>query len=104
MLWGQLSHTNVLPFYGISRLDDTRQRIGLVSPWMEHGNVNEFLVRNPDADRRLLVHFHVLRLKVDFLKAPNLKVMDVAAGMSHLHSHGVTHGDLKGVSVPPYFL
>jgi hypothetical protein len=60
VLWGQLSHINVLPFHGITRLGDIRQRIGLVSPWMEHGNINEFLVKNPDADRRLLVHLHTL--------------------------------------------
>ncbi|RDB27522.1 Serine/threonine-protein kinase STY8 [Hypsizygus marmoreus] len=80
VLWGQLSHINVLPFYGIYRLGDSRNRIGLVSPWMENGNVNEFLRKNPDADRRLLVS-------------------DVASGMLYLHQNGVIHGDFKGSNI-----
>jgi hypothetical protein len=55
VLWGQLSHVNVLPFCGICQLGDPRNRIGLVSPWMNYGNINEFLMKVPDVDRRLLV-------------------------------------------------
>lgn len=55
ILWSQLSHTNVLPFYGIHRFGDKRNRIGLVSPWMHNGNINQFLKKCPDADRRSLV-------------------------------------------------
>lgn len=55
VVWGQLSHPNLLPFYGIFNLTDTRSRICLVSPWMVNGNVNDFLRRNPDADRQQLV-------------------------------------------------
>ena len=44
MTWRQLSHPNVLPFYGIHFLEDTLEtRFCLVSPWMENGNVVEFL-------------------------------------------------------------
>jgi Protein tyrosine and serine/threonine kinase len=44
MTWRQLSHPNVLPFYGIYFLEDILEtRFCLVSPWMEHGNVVEFL-------------------------------------------------------------
>jgi serine/threonine protein kinase len=44
MIWRQLSHPNILPFYGIYFLKDTLEtRFCLVSPWMEHGNVVEFL-------------------------------------------------------------
>lgn len=52
ILWGQLSHRNLLPFYGIYRY---RGRLCLVSPWIEHGHIREFLERNPDADRVHLV-------------------------------------------------
>jgi Protein tyrosine and serine/threonine kinase len=46
MTWRQLSHPNVLPFYGIHFLEDTLEtRFCLVSPWMDHGNVVEFLAR-----------------------------------------------------------
>lgn len=80
VLWGQLAHPNVLPFYGIYRLGDTRNRIGLVSPWLENGNVEEFLEKHPDADRRLLI-------------------LDVARGMLYLHNSGVVHSDLKCANV-----
>jgi hypothetical protein len=44
--WQQLSHPNILPFYGIYFLEDTLEtRFCFVSPWMEHGNVVEFLAR-----------------------------------------------------------
>ena len=53
--WRQLSHPNVLPFYGVHFLEDTLEiRFCLVSPWMENGNIVEFLARRnrmgPDTD------------------------------------------------------
>lgn len=68
VLWGQLSHINVLPFYGICWLEDARHRLALVSPWMAHGNVNEFLKQNTDADRRLLVHFRIFSDQINLMK------------------------------------
>jgi hypothetical protein len=51
MTWRQLSHPNILPFYGIYFLEDTLEtRFCLVSPWMEHGNVVEFLAHRPYPD------------------------------------------------------
>ena len=44
MTWRQLSHPNILPFYGVYFLDESLDtRFCLVSPWMENGNVVEFL-------------------------------------------------------------
>jgi len=48
VLWRQLSHPNILPFYGIYRLDRSIQRLCLMAPWMENGNVVEFLRENPE--------------------------------------------------------
>ena len=49
--WRQLSHPNVLPFYGVHFLDDPLEtRFCLVSPWMENGNVVEFLARRNRMD------------------------------------------------------
>src|SRR3984957_49901 len=48
----QISHPNLLPFLGIHNLDS---RICLVSPWLENGNIMNFLKRAPDADHTKLV-------------------------------------------------
>jgi hypothetical protein len=55
--WQQLSHPNVLPFYGICYLDKNPLKACLVCPWMEHGNVVKFLREWPDTDCILLVRF-----------------------------------------------
>ena len=54
LLWGHLSHPNILPFYGIYHLKDAHGRISFISPWMENGNITEYLLRHPLADRLLL--------------------------------------------------
>lgn len=43
-LWSHLSHSNILPFYGVYSIDDS-QKICLVSPWMENGNLHDYLNR-----------------------------------------------------------
>ena len=46
IIWRQLSHPNVLPFYGVHFLNISVEiRFCLVSPWMENGNIVEFLAR-----------------------------------------------------------
>ncbi|KIJ97720.1 hypothetical protein K443DRAFT_236688 [Laccaria amethystina LaAM-08-1] len=80
LLWGHLSHPNILPFYGIHHLDDTHGRLSFVSPWMENGNVTEYLKRHPLANRLLLI-------------------WDIILGIKFLHQNQVIHGDLKGLNV-----
>ncbi|KAG6861957.1 hypothetical protein C0995_009141 [Termitomyces sp. Mi166 len=80
VLWGQLSHPNILPFYGIHSLGDNRKRISLVSPWMHNGNVRNFLKVKPNINRNTLMS-------------------DVADGMLYLHANGVIHGDLKSINI-----
>ncbi|KAK1236027.1 Rho guanine nucleotide exchange factor, partial [Marasmius sp. AFHP31] len=82
IVWKQVKHPNVLPFLGIYYLDDTRQRICLVSPWMERGNLVQYLRNTP-------------RESVDHLSL----VFDVASGLSHLHMMKIVHADLKGVNI-----
>jgi len=53
--WRQLSHPNVLPFYGVFHLNNNRSRVCLISPWMENGNIVQFLSKFPDANRIKLV-------------------------------------------------
>lgn len=55
IIWRQLFHPNVLPFYGIFYFEERRSQIGLVSAWMEDGNIMEFLQKNPSSERMPLV-------------------------------------------------
>lgn len=52
ILWGQLSHPNLLPFFGLYRF---RSRMCIVSPWMENGPIPSYLENTPRVDRVLLV-------------------------------------------------
>ncbi|KAG6878877.1 hypothetical protein C0992_006967 [Termitomyces sp. T32_za158] len=77
IIWRQLSHPNVLPFLGLSRI---QEKLFLVSPWAENGHINTYLKSNTFADRTLLC-------------------LDVATGLKYLHQNGTVHGDLKGVNI-----
>ncbi|KAJ7625897.1 hypothetical protein FB45DRAFT_1030228 [Roridomyces roridus] len=81
LIWRQLSHPNVLPFFGVYHLKDAKNRLGLVSPWMKNGSVVSYLKRYPTEVNRLSL------------------VFDIALGLQHLHSWKLVHGDLKGVNV-----
>ncbi|KAJ7828964.1 hypothetical protein B0H13DRAFT_2213778, partial [Mycena leptocephala] len=50
LIWRQLYHPNLLPFFGLYYADN---RLCLVSPWMENGNVMEFLRKEPPNTNRL---------------------------------------------------
>ncbi|KAJ7810758.1 kinase-like domain-containing protein [Mycena olivaceomarginata] len=79
VIWRQLCHPNLLPFFGLYHLDN---RLCLISPWMENGNIVEFLDKErPDTDRRLSL------------------ILDVALGLQYLHENNVVHGDLKGLNI-----
>ncbi|KAK1218097.1 Rho guanine nucleotide exchange factor [Marasmius sp. AFHP31] len=82
IVWKQLKHPNILPFLGIYYLDDARQDICLISPWMDRGNLVQYLKATP---QRSVNHM--------------LLVFDVASGLSHLHDMAIVHADLKGVNV-----
>ncbi|KAJ7767213.1 hypothetical protein B0H16DRAFT_1308613, partial [Mycena metata] len=44
LLWRQLCYPNVLPFFGLYYLE---KRLCLISPWMENGNIFEYLRKRP---------------------------------------------------------
>ncbi|KAJ6516320.1 kinase-like domain-containing protein, partial [Mycena sanguinolenta] len=78
LIWRQLSHPNLLPFFGMYMLDD---RLSLISPWMDNGDLKDFLKNAPpDIDRLSLM-------------------LDVARGLEYLHGQDVVHGDLKTVNI-----
>ncbi|KAJ8080052.1 hypothetical protein PM082_016879 [Marasmius tenuissimus] len=82
IVWKQLRHPNLLPFLGIYYLDDTREEICLVSPWMDRGNLVQYLKDNPQEP-------------IDHLSL----ISDVASGLLHLHIMKIVHADLKGVNI-----
>ncbi|KAG6810370.1 hypothetical protein H0H92_012156 [Tricholoma furcatifolium] len=77
ILWGQLRHPNILPFYGIYRIKD---RISFVAPWMENGDITRYLKQNENSNRVLLS-------------------FDVTQGLQFLHKNDIVHGDLKGGNI-----
>ncbi|KAL0061676.1 Rho guanine nucleotide exchange factor [Marasmius tenuissimus] len=81
IFWRQMKHPNILPFLGIYRLESTQQ-LCLISPWMNKGNLVQFLKasKREDIDHYTLVH-------------------DIAAGLAHLHVMKLVHSDLKGVNI-----
>ncbi|KAJ7793004.1 kinase-like domain-containing protein, partial [Mycena leptocephala] len=81
LIWRQLAHPNLLPFFGVYFLQNNRSRLCLVSPWLENGNISVYLKRHPVGSNRLTL------------------VLDVALGLEYLHSLKFVHGDLKGLNV-----
>ncbi|KNZ75259.1 Serine/threonine-protein kinase A-Raf [Termitomyces sp. J132] len=77
ILWGQLSHPNILPFYGLSKF---RSQLAFVTSWATNGNLSEYLTRSPGVNRLLLCS-------------------DTAAGVEYLHNNDIVHGDLKGANI-----
>ncbi|KAJ7133702.1 kinase-like domain-containing protein, partial [Mycena crocata] len=79
VIWRQFSHPNILPFFGLYTIE---QRLCLVSPWMENGNIQGFLRTAPKSvDRHSLI-------------------LNVALGLRYLHNEQrVVHGDLKAVNI-----
>ncbi|KAF9455030.1 kinase-like protein, partial [Macrolepiota fuliginosa MF-IS2] len=80
ILWRRLRHPNILPFYGIYYLDESRRQICLVSPWMDNGNLVVYLKKNPLVPRKPFI-------------------CDIVHGLEYLHREDIIHGDLKGANI-----
>ncbi|KXN83220.1 Tip elongation aberrant protein 1 [Leucoagaricus sp. SymC.cos] len=75
-----VSHPNVIPLYGSYLSAERIPRICIVSPWMENGDLVDYLANLPDT--------------------PLIPLMsDVAAGLQFLHDMGIVHADLKARNV-----
>jgi len=70
-----------------------------VSEWMKHGNITEY-IKNNHANRLELVRDLVSSGASSAKTQPQLN--GAAQGLEYLHGIDLTHGDLKGVSVPPF--
>jgi len=77
-VWHSLCHENVLPFLGLCR--DLGPSPAMISPLCHNGDVSQYLLSNPRADRQAII-------------------IGVAHGLEYFHSRNVIHGDLKGHNV-----
>ncbi|KXN83212.1 hypothetical protein AN958_01726 [Leucoagaricus sp. SymC.cos] len=75
-LLAHISHPNIIPLYGAFLSAEPNPRICIVSPWMENGDLVDYL-RN-------------------FPLTPRIPLMfDVAVGLQFLHNLGIIHADLE---------
>ena len=97
VLWKQFKHQNLLPLIGAKI---SPQTLMMISEWMEHGTVRDFLGACPEANRLKLVRFLSKALNGPALTLlPQLA--DVARGLKYLHDWPSVHADLKSVSQTP---
>lgn len=55
-MWSKTKHVNVQELSGIILFQG---QLGMVSPWMDHGNLQEYLRKHLDVDRYQLVGVHL---------------------------------------------
>ncbi|KXN83221.1 Tip elongation aberrant protein 1 [Leucoagaricus sp. SymC.cos] len=79
-LLAHVSHSNVIPLSGAYLSVERNPRICIVSPWMENGDLTDYLTKFPDTSRIPLMS-------------------DVAAGLQFLHDMGIVHADIKARNV-----
>ncbi|CAE6434993.1 unnamed protein product, partial [Rhizoctonia solani] len=76
--WSRLCHKNIHQLMGVIVFRD--EYLGMVSEWMENGDLRKYIRKHPSADRRQLC-------------------VDVASGLEYMHSQHMAHGDLKAANV-----
>ncbi|CUA70837.1 Tyrosine-protein kinase FRK [Rhizoctonia solani] len=76
--WSQMDHPNIHRLQGVIMFRG--QYLGMVSEWMDNGNLPEYLIKFLSVDRyQLCIH--------------------AASGLEYMHSHTTVHGDLKAANV-----
>ncbi|CAE6470846.1 unnamed protein product [Rhizoctonia solani] len=76
-VWSKCNHPNVMGLLGVARY---RNRLVMVSTWMENGDMRQFLSQYPQVDRYPLS-------------------VQIADGVAYLHGKGIVHGDIKGANI-----
>ena len=90
--WRHLRHPNILPFIGVNL---ERRRLAMVSEWMDHGNISEFVKNHGEVNRVQLVSDCIRSLGDRCERV--IQLADAANGLEYMHSIRMVHGDLKGV-------
>lgn len=67
----------------------------MISEWMDHGNVNEFVERHEGINRVQLVSDGISPGGKEFNWL--IQLADAANGLEYMHDLRMVHGDLKGV-------
>ncbi|KAH7338808.1 kinase-like domain-containing protein [Rhizoctonia solani] len=75
--WSKLEHENVHKLLGVTMFQG---RLGMVSIWMEHGTLQQYLNQHNDISRHALV-------------------CEIAEGVAYLHGVNMIHGDLKASNI-----
>ncbi|KLO08890.1 kinase-like protein [Schizopora paradoxa] len=77
-LWRMMDHPNVLTLIGICHLDDVRFQghAALISPFAANGTLLKYVLKQESVNKMNLL-------------------AQVAAGLIHLHSIGIIHGDIR---------
>ncbi|KAF8597275.1 kinase-like protein [Ceratobasidium sp. AG-I] len=75
--WSKLRHRNILEVLGLAVFGE---KLAMVSPWMENGNIMQHLDNHPDLNRYAVV-------------------AQVVEAVVYLHEVGVVHGDIKGDNI-----
>ena len=94
VLWSTLNHPNVLKLLGVQEGMEA-ETFASVSEWMEHGNIIMYIKKHPVNRLDLVSKRH---LSSAFPTKTQQQLHDAAQGLKYLHSAGLSHGDLKGVS------
>ncbi|KXN90436.1 PAB-dependent poly(A)-specific ribonuclease subunit PAN3 [Leucoagaricus sp. SymC.cos] len=80
-LLAHVSHLNIIPLYG-AYFSAENKRICIVTPWMENGDLTEFLRKSNNTSSIQI-----------------LLMSDIAAGLQYLHDMDIIHADLKAKNV-----
>ncbi|KAG8702608.1 hypothetical protein FRC11_011357, partial [Ceratobasidium sp. 423] len=80
--WFKARHRNVLELNGIALFNG---QIAMISPWMDNGNLREYVKSYPQASRWELC-------------------TQITEGLAHIHGIGMVHGDIKAVGIQFYQL
>jgi len=96
--WKDLRHPNVIPLLGLVSKIGPYNVMGMVSPWMENGDLNQYLRKAP-----LSIHER-LQLLSDVADALSYRLLaffyqSIILNFDTVHSQDIIHGDLTGTNI-----